>query len=641
MPLKPLSRRAALSAAATFAALATLRPAFAQEGASLAARKPVVAPLQPVEVDVRIPGYTGPAAIVLFDDRKRFAGVAEGRVENGVGTLIAIPRGALGAQWAALFASGQFVAANPALFTLDARTEIWTGQERFDRFVPNAAAIFTAATLSYTIGNVAFRGYRSPDSPLIWLRDHVYAQRGARYFDADLKTAFDDFRRYQQPDGSFPDFLPRPPWTDRALRVPVEADVEYLYVQGVYEAWQATGDDGWMRGHLEPMRRAVTYSLQHPLRWDAERGLIRRPFTIDTWDFEYGPTTIDPDTGKPAPRHWIDDRTIWGVFHGDNTGMAQALTMLARMEERVGDTNLARVWRDVAAGLMRNLNALSWNGRFFRHHVPAQPFDIPGVDRERQLSLSNAYALNRGVLTVQQGQAIIDEYIERSKTMRAFAEWFSIDPPFPPGSFGLAGRSGELPGAYVNGGIMPITGGELARGAFRYGNETYGFAILEHYWLRMLSRGRTFLWYHPDGAEGVGSEDTIPTDAWGTAAMFTALIEGAAGIEDRGVAMRDVIVSPRWGATGLTQAYVSARYPAGDGYLAYVWRQNPRSIDIDLSGAFDRAQVRVLLPLDAPGDVEALVNGAPVASSSETLRASRYVIIDVADMAVVQVQVRW
>ncbi len=641
MPSKPLSRRAVLSAAAALVALATLRPGRAQEGASLAARKPVVAPLQPVEVDVRIPGYTGPAAIVLFDSRKRSAGVAEGRVENGVGTLIAVPRGALGAQWAALFASGQFVAANPALFTLDARTEIQTGQERFDRFVSNAAAIFAAATLSYTLDDVPFRGYRSPDSPLIWLRDHVYAQRGARYFDDDLKTVFDDFRSYQQPDGSFPDFLPRLPWIDRALRIPVEADVEYLYVQGVYEAWQATGDDRWMRGHLEPMRRAVTYSLQHPLRWDAERGLIRRPFTIDTWDFEYGPTTIDPDTGKPAPRHWIDDKTIWGVFHGDNTGMAQALTMLARMEERVGDANLARVWRDVAAGLMRNLNALSWNGRFFRHHVPAQPFDIPGVDRERQLSLSNAYALNRGVLTVQQGQAIIDEYIERSKTMRAFAEWFSIDPPFPPGSFGLAGRSGELPGAYVNGGIMPITGGELARGAFRYGNETYGFAILEHYWLRMLSRGRTFLWYHPDGAEGVGSEDTIPTDPWGTAAMFTALIEGAAGIEDRGVAMRDVVVSPRWGAAGLTQAYVSARYPAGDGYLAYVWRQNPRSIDIDLSGAFERARVRVLLPSTAPGNVEALVNGAPVAYSSETLRASRYVIIDVTDMAVVQVQVRW
>lgn len=640
MTSKRLSRRAALSAGAALAALASVRPALAQAGASLAAARPVVAPLQPVDVTIRIPGYTGPAAVVLFDSRKRFAGSAEGRAENGEGTLTVTPHGALGPQWAALFASGQQVAANPALFTLDARTEIWTGQERFDRFVPNAAAIFAAASLSYRIGDVAFHGYRSPDSPLIWLRDHVHAQRGARYFDSDLKTTFDDFRRYQQADGSFPDFLPRPPWTDRAIRTPVEADVEYLYVQGVYEAWQATGDDGWMRGHLEPMRRAVTYSLQHPLRWDAGRGLIKRPFTIDTWDFEYGATTIDPESGKPAPRHWIDNATIWGVFHGDNTGMAQALQMLARMEERGGDAQLARTWRDLAAGLMRNLNAVSWNGRFFRHHVPAQPFDVPGVDEARQLSLSNAYALNRDVLTPQQGQAIIDEYIERSKTTRAFAEWFSIDPPFPQGSFGLAGRSGELPGSYVNGGIMPITGGELARGAFRYGNETYGFAILEHYWLRMLSRGRTFLWYHPDGAEGVGSDDTIPTDAWGTAAMFTALIEGAAGIEDQGTALRDVVVSPRWGAAGLNSAYVSARYPGGDGYLAYTWQQNGRSITIQASGAFDRVRLRILLPADARGDVTVVINGAPVRYTIETMRASRYVVVDAAD-TIVNVQVRW
>jgi len=640
MTSKRLSRRAALFAGAALAALASLRPALAQEGASLAAARPVVAPLQPVDITVRIPGYTGPAAVVLFDSRKRFAGSAEGRAENGEGTLTVTPRGALGPQWAALFASGQQVAANPALFTLDARTEIWTGQERFDRFVPGAAAIFAAASLSYRIGDTAFHGYRSPDSPLIWLRDHVHAQRGVRYFDPDLKTTFDDFRRYQQADGSLPDFLPRPPWTDRAIRTPVEADVEYLYVQGVYEAWQATGDDGWMRSHLEPMRRAVTYSLQHPLRWDADRGLIKRPFTIDTWDFEYGATTIDPESGKPAPRHWIDNATIWGVFHGDNTGMAQALQMLARMEERGGDVQLARTWRDLADGLMRNLNAVSWNGRFFRHHVPAQSFDVPDVDEARQLSLSNAYALNRNVLTPQQGQAIIDEYIERSKTTRAFAEWFSIDPPFPPGSFGLAGRSGELPGSYVNGGIMPITGGELARGAFRYGNETYGFAILEHYWLRMLSRGRTFLWYHPDGAEGVGSDDTIPTDAWGTAAMFTALIEGAAGIEDQGTALRDVIVSPRWSAAGVNDAYVSARYPGSDGYLAYIWQQNGRSITIQASGAFDHMRLRMLLPADARGDASVVINGAPARHTIETVRASRYVVVDVAD-TIVNVQVRW
>lgn len=639
MKSKQLSRRAALGAGATLAALATLRPAFAQEGAALSAARPVVAPLQPVEISVRVPGYTGPVTVLVFDSRKRFAGSAEGRVENGSGTLLITPRGALGPQWAALFASGQQVAANPALFTLEARTEIWTGQERFDRFVANAATLFAAASLSYAIGDVQYHGYRSPDSPLIWLRDHVHAQRGTRYFDPDVKTTFDDFRRYQQSDGSFPDFLPRPPWTDRAIRTPVEADVEYLYVQGVFEAWQTNGDDGWMRSHLEPMRKAVTYSLQDPLRWDTQRGLIKRPFTIDTWDFEYGATTLDPETGKPAPRHWIDDKTIWGIFHGDNTGMAQALRMLALMEDRAGDPGLAAAWRALADGIMRNLNAVSWNGRFFRHHVPAQPFDVPGVDEARQLSLSNAYALNRGVLTAQQGQAIIDEYIERSKTTRAFAEWFSIDPPFPPGSYGLAGRSGELPGSYVNGGIMPITGGELARGAFRFGNETYGFAILEHYWLRMLSRGRTFLWYHPDGAEGVGSDDTIPTDAWGTSAMFTALIEGAAGIEDQSVAMRDVTVSPRWSAAGLNSAYVSARYAGGDGYLAYTWQQAARGVDLQISGAFDRARIRILLPASVR-DASALVNGGPVQSNIETVRTSRYIVVDVAD-TIVNVQVRW
>ena len=105
--------------------------------------------------------------------------------------------------------------------------------------------------------------------------------------------------------------------------------------------------------------------------------------------------------------------------------------------------------------------------------------------------------------------------------------------------------------------------------------------------------------------------------------------------------MRNVVVSPRWSAAGLTSAYVSARYPASDGYLAYAWRQHPRSIDIDLTGAFERARIRILLPQNAPGAVEALVNGAPAPHTIETLRASRYIVIDVADMAVVQVQVRW
>jgi hypothetical protein len=646
----PLTRRALLRrtprlAAVSFAALATLRarPARAQlqltGPASLISQQPVAQPLQPIRLSAAVPGYTGPVSVLVFDPRKRLVASAEGRAEAGQATLAVVPRGALGPHWAALFASGQQVAVNPSVYTLDAQTAVFAGQDRFDRFVPMARELMSKAVLDYQLDGKRFHGYRSPDSALLWLRDHVHSARSARYFDADLRGTLDSFRDLQLPDGSLYDFLPRPLLAPKPYRTAVEADVEYLYIQGVFETWQATGDDAWLRTHLGSLRRAATYSLQHPLRWDAERGLVKRPYTIDTWDFEYGPTTIDPNSGKPAPRHWIDDKTIWGVFHGDNTGMAMALRMLARVEERVGDAALGQVWRGHAESILRNLSRIAWNGRFFTHHVPFRPVSVPGVDTREQLSLSNAYALSRGIAP-EQGQAILDEYMRRARTTRAFAEWFSIDPPFPLGSYGLAGRSGELPGAYVNGGIMPITGGELARGAFRFGNESYGFAILDHYWQRMLSRGRTFLWYHPDGAEGVGSDDTIPTCAWGTAAMLSAMIEGAAGIEDNAAAMRDVTISPRWPAAGVTSSYAAARYPAGDGYAAYTWGRSARQISLQATGSADRFRLRLLLPDDVRGTITVTLNGNPVQHTIETIRVSRYAIIETSE-SVVNVQVSW
>ncbi|HMO59807.1 MAG TPA: hypothetical protein PKC19_20825 [Roseiflexaceae bacterium] len=646
--MSPLNRRRALARLMALPTALLPAAAMAQERATLTSPQSIAAPLQPIPIEVRIPGYSGPAAIILFDARKRYAGTAEGRVANGSGVIPVVPRGALGPQWAALFASGQQVATNPSLFTLDAQTSLITGQERFDRFVPAARTLMSQALLEYPLNGSRAHGYRSPDSALIWLRDHVYTLRGVRYFDPDVRGTYDIFQRYQQADGSFPDFLPRPEvGVNNAYRTAVEADVEYLYVQGVYEAWQATGDDAWLAQHRDSMRKALTYSLRDPLRWDTERGLIKRPFTIDTWDFEYGPTTIDPTNGNPAPRHWIDEQTKLGIFHGDNTGMAQALRMMAQVEERIGDGGLAQFWRGAADSIMSNLNGLSWNGRFYRHHVKLQPYDVPGVDEELQLSLSNAIALNRGVLSPEQGQAILAEYIARGETTTAFAEWFSIDPPFPYGSYGLAGRSGELPGSYVNGGIMPLVGGELARGAFRHGRETYGFAILEHYWLRMLSRGRTFLWYHPSGAEGVGSEDTIPTDAWSTAHMLAALIEGAAGIRDNHVALRSVTIAPAWGATSdVRSAYAVARYAGGDGYAAYHWQQRQQAIDIQLSSSADPCQIRLLLPADAEraarrrGRLRVLLNGNPTPYTIESILLNQVLVV-AASGTVVDLQVRW
>ncbi len=592
----------------------------------------VAAPLAPITVTVRAPGYSGPARLQLYDSSLRQAGAVEVTLEEGRAVATVLPRGRLGPQWAALTIDGQLAGARSALFILDAVTELSTGQPDLDALYPRLRQFIAADLVSYELNGATVRGYRSPDNPLLWLRDHVYQGRGFRYFERDVTSLLDAFRAAQRPDGSFPDVIDYPARFVTAFRKEVESDLEFLFVQGVYEAWQMTGDDEWLRENLEAMRRAVRYSTSNPLRWDAERGLVRRPYTIDTWDFAYGPTTISPD-GKPAPRHWITPDTIWGTFHGDNTGLAQALELLARAEERVGDPALAAEWRAQRKAIMDRLNELSWNGRFFTHFVPEDPnFSPAGVDAAAQLSLSNAYALNRGVLDQRQGQRIVEEYFARRDFERAFAEWYSIDPPFPTGSFGMAGGKGENPGEYVNGGIMPLVGGELARGAFRYGMEPYGFDILRRYAALTELTGGSYLWYYPDGRAGIQSPDTIATDGWGAGAMLGALFEGAAGFNDRASRFEDLFLAPRWAADPtFSEVRAVARYAASDGYAAYIWRREERAITLTLTSSAAQAYVRVLIPKDvAKLPLQVTHDGVTIPTQIEQAGETPYVAVPVA-----------
>ncbi len=553
-----------------------------------------VQPLMPLPLRIALPGgQSGDVHVVISDVTGAIVSTTTVTLVNGVGETTVIPRGRGGPQRADVWSAstGELLVRVEGVYTLAPRTTVRTGIERYDQFFPKAELLMGGAWLEIPFGEGIVRGYRSPDSPMIWLRDHVYQMRGARYFDGELTSTLDAFATLQDPNGSFPDYLPRAPWTTTAYRTPVESDVEFLFIQGVYQAWQAGAGDDFARRHLDGMRRAATYSLQDPWRWDPVRGLVRRPFTIDTWDFE-----VLPGGG---PHHEITPATRWGIFHGDNTGMAQSLRMLATLEERVGDPALAGVWRTVADGIMERLNAVSWNGNFYRHFVFDQPTEIPGVDVNQQLSLSNAYALNRGVLTGAQQEAIIQSYISRRRP-GAFAEWYSIDPAFPVGTLGLGGRSGERPGEYVNGGLMPMVGGELAAGAFQIGRPSYGFAQLDYFWLGMLSKGESYLWYTPDGGAGIGTPETISTDGWGTSSMVMAFIEGAVGVVDQQDNLRVVTIAPQWAHVGLRDAYASVRYAMTNNYVAYRWHQDACWASIDVTGA-QAYQIKLAIPRDAVG----------------------------------------
>jgi hypothetical protein len=600
-----------------------------------------VAPLRPVTVTASVAGYSGPLELRFYDSALREAGRVSATLRDGRGEFVILPAGTLGPQWAIALIDGKIAGVQSALFRLEAQTTVQTGLADLDALYPRLRGFMEKAAVAYTLEGQPVRGYRSPDNPLLWLRDHVYQGRGFRYFEPDVTSTLEAFRQAQLANGSFPDVLDYPERFVRAFRKEVEADLEFLFIQGVYEAWQLTGDDAWLRENLPAMRVAVDYITSDPLRWDAERGLVKRPYTIDMWDFSYGPTTTSPD-GKPAPRHWIDDQTVWGVFHGDNTGLIQALEMLALAEVRVGDPTNAARYRALAEDMLERLNNLAWNGAFFTHFVPSDPaFQVVGVDITKQLSLSNAYALNRGVLSERQGEAIVNSYFARRDFARAFAEWYSIDPPFPAGSYGMGGGKGEQPGEYVNGGIMPLVGGELARGAFRYGSEAYGFDILRRYAAFTELTGASYLWYYPDGRAGISSPDTLATDGWGAGAMIGALIEGAAGVSDRGSRFSDLVLSPRWAAQPeISQAYVVARYGASDGYVAYTWQRGERSLRLRLSSTAEQAFVRLLLPKEAPETLQGTLNDQPVVVGLQRDVRSRYDTVAVQG-GVAEIVIEW
>jgi len=329
-----------------------------------------------------------------------------------------------------------------------------------------------------------------------WLRDHVHTLKGMKYFDGvALQSGIELYADYQREDGMiwdrFQRYSPYTNWRDftfsyggfvrkvendewRFERIPVENDVEYLFIEGLYYTWKATGDDGWMRGLLDSAIKACRYSTTDPYRWSERYQLLKRGFTIDTWDFQSAEDAARVEGGAMV----IDkDKTRFGVMHGDNTGFIAACRYLAEMLDRAQRSGEAATYRNVAESMQRRLDEVAWNGEFYTHHVPEDTSvqrDL-GVDTSRQVSLSNAYALNRGI-DHEKCKAIIETYqrIRNEMPPTSPGEFYQIYPPFEKG-FGGHNRTWH----YMNGGVTTIVAGELAHGAFEHGFERYAVDILD------------------------------------------------------------------------------------------------------------------------------------------------------------------
>ncbi len=482
---------------------------------------------------------------------------------------------------------------DPSVMTRFLRVE--TGEPVFDGFPGRVADFLEKDRVDLVVDGQKVHGYRSPDDPGLWIRDHSDILRGARYFDGELKSAVEFFARHRLPTGTVLDFVSpadgRENW-DRFVRVPVEADVEFRLVKALFLAWQACGDDDWAGRLLPAAEEALAYTMSHPWRWDPNRRLVKRALTIDTWDF----------TLPPPGRDWlhfrVDEHTRWGIFHGDNTGLFEACRLLGRMWRALGEVDRAARWEEEAAGLKERTGRVCWNGRFYSHWTPIDGFRPKGVDTEAQLSLSNPMAINRGAAGPAQARAILAEYRGRERRSGAFAGWFSLDPPFPAGFFG---EEKLVPGAYVNGGILPLVGGELARAALENGMEEYGVSILKKYSEMIAATGETFLWYFPDGRPGREEDSTspeaTPTDGWGSSAMLWAFVEGLCGVADQNKLFQGLRLSPRWVAAGVEEARVEAGYAASGARVSYTfaWNRRRRRMELEVESPAG-GTLRFLLP---------------------------------------------
>lgn len=242
------------------------------------------------------------------------------------------------------------------------------------------------------------------------------------------------------------------------------------------------------------------------------------------------------------------------------------------------------------------------------------------MDQKNTLSLSNPYDVNRGLPTEKMAESIIETYknLKESNKVNSFAEWYGIYPAVQPHF------ADYKPGSYMNGGVNTIVAGELAKAAFQHGEELYGIDILQRLMGLMKDHHDSLpVSYTPDGKVDEG----IP-DNWGQAAVYSALIEGLAGVVDNSTQFRVVEISPRWLAAGKDTAQVTINYGPTNVGITYdfVHEAKLKKIKLNLKGSFENSTIRILLPAGIK-DGTTIIAKKRYPSTMEKLKESYYVVI--------------
>jgi hypothetical protein len=114
-------------------------------------------------------------------------------------------------------------------------------------------------------------------------------------------------------------------------------------------------------------------------------------------------------------------------------------------------------------------------------------------------------------------------------------------------------------------------------------------------------------------------------DNWGAAAVIYALIEGLAGIKDKGVAFNKATISPRWEVAGVKNVHATAKYEASGGYISYRYKKiSELSYILTFTGNADEIELRLLLPQGKEVNRIYLNGEELLVAATERVEGSRY-----------------
>jgi hypothetical protein len=501
-------------------------------------------------------------------------------------------------------------------FRVEARTQIESDNPKVDELLKLLEEGLKLAVDIVQVNGKPVTYIKVGDNTWDNLAYPAFAVSAMRYFIRDMKTMFEAVFEYQWPNGRLPDHVygdADPGWEGHRRIRSMMADLESGMVSTLYQGWVAHGDDEWAKKLLPQLEAAMEFVTTDPLMFDKAYGLIRRPHTMDEWDYQLGDGSC-----------FVNENSRFVVMQGDASSMYEACGRLAELYEDFGNLPRALHWHRKQQHYYETGNRVFWDGVKYRHHVHLDPVDHGSFNEDHQLTMSNSWAITRKFADHEKAVSILKEYLRRWKETGDRFPWWTLQPGYPD-------EKTYEQGVYANGGLFPWIGGELCRGAFEHGMEATAYSmLLDFYSVIKRDHGGVFTWYDREGNAGVASSAQTNYDAWGIQTWTQAVMEGLVGVRSEGKVFDQVLCCPRWPAAEIRRVFVTAHFPASDRYFSYRYQANEDHIELVFTGTGKHVSFRVLLPTwdeDKKRKIVVLLNEQPVPFEQETIETSSYVIV--------------